>query len=153
MCACEKKMSWAEAGPLLDFLACDELTAEERTNIETHLESCGDCRALLAEEDAFQECLVTIPQPADELVRGGTMLAQCRSALAESLDEMAVRAEPQRWQPFGLVRRWMALRPGWSAAGLLAAGAILGVQLLQWLPTNDSNLNGRAANFSAAQRI
>jgi HEAT repeat protein len=47
----------------------------------------------------------------------------------------------------------MALRPGWSAVGLLAAGAILGVQLLQWLPTNDSNLNFRAVNVSAAQRI
>ena len=55
-------------------------------------------------------------------IRSGTLLAQCRSELAESLDEMAVPAEPEKWQPFGLVRRWMALRPGWSAAGLLAAG-------------------------------
>jgi hypothetical protein len=83
------------------------------------------------------------------LDRSGTMLAQCRSELAESLDEMAVPADPQRWQPFGLVRRWMALRPGWSAAGLLAAGAILGAQLLQWLPTNDS----RAMTVSAAPKV
>jgi HEAT repeats len=153
MSASEHKMSCAEVGPLLVFLACDELTAEERTNIETHLESCADCRALMAEEDAFQECLVTIPQTADELDRSGTMLAQCRSELAESLDEMAVPAEPRRWQPFGLVRRWMALRPGWSAAGLLAAGAILGVQLLQWLPTDNSNLNGKAVTVSAAPKV
>src|SRR6266481_6053340 len=59
----------------------------------------------------------------------------------------------QRWQPFGLLRRWMALRPGWSAAGLLAAGAILGVQLLQWLPTDNSHLTGKAVTVSAAPRV
>jgi hypothetical protein len=153
MSAPEFKMNCSEIGPLLVFLACDELTAEERVKIETHLERCADCRALLAEEDAFQECVSTIPQTADELDRSGTLLAQCRSELAESLDEMAVPAEAERWQPFGFVRRWMALRPGWSAAGLLAAGAILGVQLLQWLPTNDSGLKGKAMNVSAAQKI
>jgi anti-sigma factor RsiW len=153
MSAAEHKMSCSEVGPLLVFLACDELTAAEREAIETHLENCADCRTLLAEEDAFQNCVLTIPQTADELDRSGTMLAQCRSELAESLDEMAVPAEPQRWQPFGLVRRWMALRPGWSAAGLLAAGAILGVQLLQWLPTDNSNLTGKAMTVSAAPKV
>jgi hypothetical protein len=152
MSAGEHKMSCAEVGPLLVFLACDELTLNERAAIETHLEGCADCRALLVEEEAFQECLVTIPQTADELDRSGTLLAQCRSEIAEALDEMAVPAEPQRWQPFGLVRRWMALRPGWSAGGLLAAGAILGVQLLQWLPTNDSGL-GKAMTVSAAPKL
>ncbi len=153
MSARESKMNCSEVGPLLVFLACDALTAEERATIETHLESCADCRALLAEEDAFQECVLTVPQAADELDHTGTMLAQCRSELAESLDEMSVPAEPERWQPFGIIRRWMALRPGWSAAGLLAAGAILGVQLLQWLPTDNSNLAGKAMTVSAAQKI
>jgi HEAT repeat protein len=45
----------------------------------------------------------------------------------------------------------MALRPGWSAAGLLAAGAILGVQLLQWLPAD--NIKGTAMNVSAAPKV
>jgi anti-sigma factor RsiW len=153
MSAGERKMSCSEVGPLLVFLACDELTTEERTSIETHLESCADCRALLAEENAFQECLGMIPQTADELDRSGTLLAQCRSELAESLDEMAVPVEPERWRPFGFVRRWMALRPGWSAAGLLTAGAILGVQLLQWLPTDNSNFKGKAVTVSAAPRV
>jgi hypothetical protein len=145
-------MNCSEAAPMLVFLACDEVTAQEREALEAHLADCEDCRALLAEEDAFQECAVTLPQAADELDRSGTLLAQCRSELAESLDEMAVPAEPHRWQPFGFVRRWMALRPGWSAAGLLAAGAILGVQLLQWLP-NDSGLRGTAMPVSAAPRV
>ena len=152
MSAREFKMNCSEAAPLLVFLACDEVTSGEREALESHLADCADCRALLAEEDAFQECAITLPQAADELDRSGTLLAQCRSELAESLDEMAVPVESKRWQPFGLVRRWMALRPGWSAAGLLAAGAILGVQLLQWIPTS-SGLIGTAMPVSAAPKL
>src|ERR1700746_1426811 len=112
MSAGERKMSCSEVGPLLVFLTCDELTTEERTSIETHLESCADCGALLAEENALQECLGMIPQTADELDRSGTLLAQCRSELAESLDEMAVPAAAEKWRPFGFVRRGWGLRPG-----------------------------------------
>ena len=151
MSAGERKMNCSEAAPLLVFLACDEVTSEERAAMEAHLADCGYCRALLAEENAFQENLSAIPQSADELDRSGTLLAQCRSELAESLDEIAKPAEPESWQPFGFVRRWMALRPGWSAAGLLAAGAILGVQLLQWLPAD--NIKGTAMNVSAAPKV
>ncbi len=153
MSAGDFKMNCGDVGPLLVFLACDEVTAEERAAIEAHLAGCGDCRELLSEEGQFQESVSVVPQAADELDRSGTLLAQCRSELAESLDEIAVPAERERWQPFGLVRRWMALRPGWSAAGLLAAGAILGVQLLQWLPTSGSGIKGVAMNVSAAPRV
>jgi hypothetical protein len=147
------KMNCRDVGPLLVFLACDEVTMEERAAIEAHLGECTECRALLDEEEEFQKSASALPQAADELDRSGKLLAQCRSELAESLDEIALPAERERWQPFGFVRRWMALRPGWSAAGLLAAGAILGVQLLQWLPTNDSGLRGVAMNVSAAPRV
>jgi len=146
----ERKMNCAEAGSLLVFLACDEVTVEERAAIESHLAGCEECCRLLADENAFQESAAVIPQAADELDSSGTLLAQCRSELAESLDEMAMPTEPEKWQPFGFARRWMALRPGWSAAGLLAAGAILGVQLLQWLPTNNSSIKGTAMKVSAA---
>jgi HEAT repeat protein len=149
-----RRMSCDEVAPLLVFLACDEVTAEERAGIQSHIAKCAQCRAQLTEVGEFQDSLSDIPQSADELDRTGTLLAQCRSELSESLDEMsAPPVEQESWRPFSFVRRWMALRPGWSAAGLLAAGAILGVQLLQWLPTNDSNLNGRAVNVSAAQKI
>jgi anti-sigma factor RsiW len=153
MSAGEDRMNCAEVAPLLVFFACDEVSAEERGAIEAHLAECAECRALLAEENELQESLCAVPQPADELDRSGTLLAQCRSELAESLDELAVPVEPEKWQPFGWARRWMALRPGWSAAGLLAAGAILGVQLLQWLPTNDFSLNGKAMSVSAAPKV
>src|SRR6266481_7895086 len=153
MSASDFKMNCGDVGPLLVFLACDEVTAEERAAIEAHLAGCGDCRELLSEEGQFQESVSVVPQAADELDRTGTLLAQCRSELAESLDEMSGPAEPEKWQPFGWVRRWMALRPGWSAAGLLAAGAILGVQLLQWLPTDNSNIKGTAVNVSADPKL
>jgi len=153
MSAGEDRMNCAEVAPLLVFFACDEVSAEERGAIETHLAGCVECRALLVEENELQESLCTVPQTADELDRSGTLLAQCRSELAESLDELTVPAEPEKWQPFGWARRWMALRPGWSAAGLLAAGAILGVQLLQWLPTDNSNIKGTAMKVSAAPAL
>jgi hypothetical protein len=150
----EHQMSCSEVAPLLVFLACDEVTAPERAAIESHLAECGECRQQLAEVNQFQDSLVTIPQSADELDGSGVLLARCRSELAENLDEVAAPpVEQPSWRPFGLVRRWMALRPGWSAVGLMTAGAILGVQLLQWLPTNDSDIRGRAMNVSAAPKL
>ncbi|HVO58625.1 MAG TPA: HEAT repeat domain-containing protein [Dongiaceae bacterium] len=147
------KMDCRVAAPLLVFLACDEVSAQERAALEEHLAACTECRELAQQEGQFHAELNALPQSADELDRSGTLLSQCRSELAETLDEMSIPAEPERWQPFGFVRRWMALRPGWSAAGLLAAGAVLGVQLLQWMPTNDSGLKGAAVNVSAAPKV
>jgi hypothetical protein len=150
----DRKMSCAEVAPLLVFLACDEVSAQERSAMEGHLAECAECRQQLSEVNDFQDNLATVPQPADEMDRTGILLAQCRSELAENLDELsAPPVEQPSWRPLGFVRRWMALRPGWSAVGLLAVGAILGVQLLQWLPTNDSNIVGRAVNVSAAPAL
>jgi len=143
------KTGCSEVAPLLVFLACDEVTRDEREAIEAHLLNCTDCSALLAEESDLADAISILPQSADELDRTGMLLAQCRSELAESLDELNVPAAPERWQPFGLIRRWMALRPGISAAGLLAAGAILGVQLLQWIPTNNTSIKGTALSVLA----
>jgi len=147
-------MNCDEVGPLLVFLACDEVSKEERTGIEIHIAECAECRAQLAEIGQFQDNLTAITQAADELDRTGTLLAQCRSELSESLDEIsAPPVEQEPWRPFGFIRRWMALRPGWSAAGLLAAGAILGVQILQWLPGGDSGIKGTQVNVSAAPKL
>ena len=153
MSALERNLGCSEVGPLLVFLACDEVTREERAAIEKHLAACSECRSQLAEEGQFRDNLSLLPQAADELDGTGTLLAQCRSELSESLDGIAAPAEPRAWHPFGLVRRWMALRPGWSAAGLLAAGAVLGVQLLQWLPADDGRLRTGTVSVSAASQM
>jgi len=147
-------MSCDEVAPLLVFLACDEVTADERVGIENHILECGECRAQLTEVGEFHESLTAVPQAADELDRAGILLAQCRSELSESLDEMsAPPVEQESWRPFNFVRHWMALRPGRSAAGLLAAGAILGVGLLQWLPAGDTGIKGTQVSVSAAPKL
>ncbi|HKF26386.1 MAG TPA: HEAT repeat domain-containing protein [Candidatus Acidoferrum sp.] len=149
-----RRMRCEEVAPLLVFLACNEVTADERAGMESHLLGCAECRLQLTEVGRFHESLTAVPQAADELDRTGTLLAQCRSELSESLDEMsAPPVEQQSWRPFGFARRWMALRPGWSAAGLLAAGAILGVQLLKWLPAGDSGFMGTQVSVSAAPKL
>ena len=111
------RMNCDEVAPLLVFLACDEVTAEERGGIESHIAECAECRGQLAEVGAFQESLTAITQAADELDRTGTLLAQCRSELYESLDQMsAPPVEQESWRPFGFMRRWMALHaPGREA--------------------------------------
>jgi hypothetical protein len=149
-----RKMNCDQVAPLLVFLACDEVTADERAGIESHIAECGECRSQLAEVGEFHESLTAVPQAADELDGTGRLLAQCRSVLSESLDEIsAPPVEQESWRPFSFVRRWMALRPGWSAAGLLAAGAILGVQLLQWLPAGETGIKGTQVSVSAAPKL
>ena len=149
------RMNCDQVAPLLVFLACDEVTAEERAGIESHIAECAECRTQLAEVGNFHESLTAVPQAADELDRTGTLLAQCRSQLSESLDEIAAPppVEETSWRPFSFIRRWMALRPGWSAVGLLAAGAILGVEVLQWLPAGDTGIKGTQVSVSAAPKL
>jgi anti-sigma factor RsiW len=149
-----RRMNCDEVAPLLVFLACDEVTADERAGIESHIAECAECRTQLAEVGEFHESLTAVPQAADEFDRTGTLLAQCRSELSESLDEIsAPPVEQESWRPFSFIRRWMALRPAWSAAGLLVAGAILGVGLLQWLPVGGTGINGAQVSVSAAPKL
>jgi hypothetical protein len=149
-----RRMNCDEVAPLLVFLACDEVSTEERAGIESHIAECAACRRQLAEVGDFHESLTVVAQAADELDRTGTLLAQCRSELSESLDEIAAPPVGETsWRPFSFIRRWMALRPGWSAAGLLAAGAILGVEVLQWLPAGDTGIKGMQVSVSAAPRL
>jgi len=78
-----------DVAPLLVFYACDELTSEEREQIVAHLAICDGCRAQLSEEDALQAAIDRMPQVADQFESSGVLLAQCRSELSESLDELS----------------------------------------------------------------
>jgi len=142
-----------DVAPLLVFYTCDELTAEEREQIVSHLANCGDCRAQLSEENTLQTAIDGMPQTAERFESSGVLLAQCRSELSESLDELSAPKMDEGWQPFGFVRKWMALRPGWSAAALLLVGAIVGTQAFQWLPFSAGGGTGSAVNVLAAPRI
>jgi len=140
-----------DIGPLLVFYACDEVESLEREQIDAHLALCPSCAAQLREEQEMQSALVSAFQPADQLDPSGALLAQCRSELSELLDDLSAPPLREQWSPFGWMRRWMALRPAWSAAGLLLLGLAVGTQVALWIPARDGNFaSGQAVNVKAA---
>jgi hypothetical protein len=142
-----------EVAPLLVFYVCDEVDAREREQIAAHIAECADCAKQLKEEAAMQEAVVDAWQAADQLDPSGSLLAQCRSELAESLDDMSAPPVREDWVPFGWVRRWMAMRPAWSAAMLVLFGLIFGVQAAPWFSGSDAGHGGQAMNVMAAPRL
>jgi len=140
-----------DIGPLLVFYACDEVEPLEREQIDAHLALCASCATQLREEQEMQSALVSAFQPADQLDPSGALLAQCRSELSELLDDLSAPPLREQWSPFGWMRRWMALRPAWSAAGLLLLGLAVGTQVALWIPARDGNFaSGQAVNVKAA---
>lgn len=127
----------AEIAPLLVFYACDEVEPLEREQIDAHLTVCASCAAQLREEREMQTALVSAFQPADQLDPSGALLAQCRSELSELLDDLSAPPLREHWMPFGWMRRWMALRPAWSAAFLILLGLAVGTQVALWIPGRD----------------
>jgi hypothetical protein len=124
--------SCAEIAPLLGFYVCDEVNDSEHAFIEQHLSLCAACREQVAEEKNFQSALGSLVQAADRLDSSGVLLSQCRSELAEKLDDLSAPAPVERTPRFGFLRRWMALRPAWSGAALVAFGLLVGAQSSQW---------------------
>ena len=154
MKAHDKKTRCSDVAPLLVFYACDEVDASERSAIEAHLSSCSACAAQLAEEKALNTAFSEALQPYEQLDPSGILLSQCRSELAELLDDLSAPPVRERWVPFGWVRRWMALRPAWSAVALILFGAVLGAQLLRWIPSRSgSNSSSQAVNILARPQI
>jgi hypothetical protein len=146
----EKNMNCKGVAPLLVFYACDEVSDKERKQIETHVASCPACTAQLAEENHLQEAVLAALQPVGELDASGILLSQCRSELAEALDDLAAPPIEEHWRPFAWVRRWMALRPAWSGALLVFFGIVVGTQVVPWLQNgNNGNINARAVNVVA----
>jgi hypothetical protein len=153
MSSFEKNVNCKDIVPLLVFYLCDEVSEDEREQIEAHLASCSACSALLAEDEQLQSTLLSGPQSADELDASGILLAQCRSELAESLDDLSAPPLQEHWRPFGWLRGWMALRPVWSGALLIVFGAVVGTQVLPWLQNSNNNTNSQAMNVMARSPI
>jgi hypothetical protein len=114
--------------------ACDELDAGARASLETHLAQCPACAAVVSREARLHEAIASLDQPADTLDRSGLLLAQCRSSLAEALDDKEARAGRSAWSTiFSPVAWWGALRhtliyhPAMSMAVLVVAGFLAGV--------------------------
>ncbi len=153
MSAFEKKVKCEDVAPLLVFYVCDEVSEKERKQIELHLASCKECSAHLGEEHELQQAMIASPQAADELDASGILLAQCRSELAESLDDLSAPPIQEHWRPFGWLRRWMALRPAWSGAVLVLFGVLIGVQVVPHPQNGGANSNSQTVNVSPKPQI
>src|ERR1700761_6179400 len=146
----------AEVAPLLVFYACNEVEDYEREQIDAHLAVCAECRGLLGEEAELQTAVARVSQPADAMDPTGALLAQCRSELSEKLDDLEMPKVREHWMPFGWVQRWMALRPAWSAAGLIVFGVAIGTPLVPWLAVRSGGGGARtvpAVNVTATPRL
>jgi hypothetical protein len=143
-----------DVAPLLVFYACDEVDAEERSTIETHLAGCSSCAAQLAEEKALNAAFADALQPAEEFDPSGILLSQCRSELAELLDDLSTPPVREHWVPFGWLRRWMALRPVWSGTALILFGVLVGTQALPYFASrNPGTSGGQTVNILARPQL
>jgi HEAT repeats/Putative zinc-finger len=154
MSAAEKKPRCAEIAAMLVFYACDEVNDRERQQIEEHLAGCESCTRQLAGERELWAAIGAV-HAAGEIDSADVLLSQCRSELAEKLDDLssAVAAQ-EHWQLFGWARHWMALRPAWSGAMLVFFGVLLGAEVIPWLQSGvPGNNNGRVVNVMASQKL
>jgi len=117
---------------LLIYYACEEATREERAAVEQHVGECANCAAMLAVELRLQQMLATMPQSADELDLAGELLAQCRSELAEALDDsrdhvkLGLQSQGFLARCFAWCRMEMAVHPAMGAAFFVLLGLAVG---------------------------
>jgi hypothetical protein len=120
---------------LLVYYACEDATPEERATVERHVGGCTNCAAMLAAELRLRQMLATVAQPADGLDPAGVLLAQCRSELAEALDDArdSLTAARMGLAPQGLFARWLAwcrmelaIHPALGAAFFVVLGLAVG---------------------------
>lgn len=144
---------------LLTLYVCDELSAGERDAAEAHVANCPNCAAALAAELRLRQTLSTLRQPADVLDAAGALLAQCRSELAEVLDD-AEDAHREFHKPTGFaawfskLRIELAMHPALAATVFVVIGLGLGrlVPATQNLGTQTAGIVP-AMTVSAPQRI
>lgn len=129
----EQNMNCLEIAQLLVFYVCDEVNDQERAAIEQHLAICPDCQAQLNEEREFHQALAFLPRSDEQLDSAGILLSQCRSELAEKLDDLGRPRTKEKLSVFSFLRHWMALHPAWSAATLVLLGLVAGIESAQWL--------------------
>jgi hypothetical protein len=114
--------------------SCDELDAAARAELDAHLAQCPACAAVVSREARLQQAIASLDQPADSLDRSGLLLAQCRSELAELLDDKQARANRSAWRSiispvawWGGLRHTLIYHPAMSMTVLVVAGFLAGV--------------------------
>lgn len=156
--------SWTctDIAPLILLYVCDELSAEERAAVQAHEIHCPNCAAALAREHKLHQLIGESSQAADELDPAGVLLSQCRSQLAESLDDLDISIG-SRWRRFpaalrdthifaGLSRIFVA-HPAVCTALLVFAGAGLGAYLPRVVPAHTSGNARPVMTVSSVPRL
>ena len=77
----------AEFEELAVLYALGELAGHELAAVEAHAAECASCAALLESEAQWNAAIAGRRKPADALDGCGMLLAQCRSELAEAIDD------------------------------------------------------------------
>lgn len=144
-----------EVAALLVFYTCGETNEQENHGIEKHLAQCADCAAQLLEERSLHESLMEALQRTEQSDPGGILLSQCRSELAEALDDLSAPAVKQSTLgPFVWLRRAMVLRPIWSGAFLVLMGVAIGTQVVpRILERFDTTANGPMVSVSPVAKL
>jgi hypothetical protein len=149
-----QQLQCREAAGLLVFYACGETSEQENALVETHLAACSACAAQLAEERGLHESLMEALQASEQNDTGGILLSQCRSELAEALDDLSAPPLQERWRPFGWLRRSMVMHPVLNGALLVMFGVALGTQLLPWISSRlNFNPAGQTVSVSPGARF
>jgi hypothetical protein len=124
----------AEMEELAILYACGEGNLATRAGVEQHVALCPHCAAALAREVRLQQLVSALDDPADTMDRSGLLLAQCRSRLAESIDDQQARSNPTEWKAVvSPVQWWMVLRntlvyhPALSMVALVVTSFLAGV--------------------------
>ena len=136
----------------------DELDPAARSGFQAHAARCPSCAAMVSREVRLHEEITSFDQPADRLDRSGLLLAQCRSELAEAVDDRRARANQPGWRAvFSPLAWWMVLRdtlvyhPAMSMAALVVVGFLAGVAGQQMRVTPPITAMAPAAMTASAQ--
>ncbi|MGB7434424.1 MAG: HEAT repeat domain-containing protein [Candidatus Acidiferrum sp.] len=139
---------------LLMFYVCDEVNEQERAAIQSHLADCPVCREQLSKERDFQEAIDRFAHQADQACVADILLSQCRSELAEKLDDLERPVTKEKVSAVGWLRAWMLMRPVWSAATLVLLGLVVGTQYSQWSGAHrDNNSPGGSVSVRPDTRL
>lgn len=114
--------------------ACNELDDITRADLEAHLAQCPACAAVVSGEGRLHQAVASFDQPADSLDPSGLLLTQCRSELAEALDDRQAGSKQPAWRTiFSPTAWWIVVRntliyhPALSMAALVVVGFLAGV--------------------------
>jgi predicted anti-sigma-YlaC factor YlaD len=114
-------MGCREIRDKLELFAAQELTPEDRAQVEAHLKACDACREALAKVRRLEDLLLTVPVPPVPEGFAGRVVAQAR----------AQQAAPARPKPAFRLKQsaWKRFRVSVGTAAALAAGLLLGISM------------------------